>query len=111
MLGRRVELDGEAPGDGDDLLLLRGRAPTPARSSGGSWARYRGENVAGECGGNGEAGEGQIRAREGAARRGRVVAYLGCGGAQRETRGSSSLAAEYPPFWRCTGESGVRERR
>ena len=31
-LGRRVELDGKAPGVGDDLLWFHGRAVTPASS-------------------------------------------------------------------------------
>ena len=54
-----------------------------------------------------QAREREKRGQHGAAM---VFFYLGTVGCKARKRGSSGLAAAIPPSWRCTEESGVRER-
>ena len=69
-LGRPTRA-GEAPCDGDELLLLRGSAPTPASDWRRSWTGTRGKKGAGERGEQGEEVESRGERRGEAARPGR----------------------------------------
>ena len=112
-LAGRTALAGDAPIDGGEQLLLRGRDPTPARLLRRSWARTRGEKGPVSAGFMGKRVQAREKRRGGQHGSAVVVVYLGHGelegghGRLRLRGYGSALLAVHERGWWSKGEAGV----
>ena len=83
-------LAGDAPGVGEDQLLLRDRAPTPARFLRLSWARNNRKRARVSAVSTGSTVDGSVGRGKQQHDESVLDAYLGHGGALRRTRAAAA---------------------